>query len=59
MTAFLDFRTIRDFVAYPIRWVLSDASENFETHPAKARTPLILRWRRNEDGKLEGHWDTE
>lgn len=55
MTAMLDIHTIRNIVAFPIRLVLGMKADGFETRAP--RTPLVLRWRRGEDGKLESHWE--
>jgi hypothetical protein len=59
MTAMFDFRTIRDIVAYPIRFVLGDGASEYGTRDRSSRRPLIMRWRRGEDGKLESHWGCE
>ena len=59
MTAMFDFRTIRDIISYPVRFVLGECSGEFATHDRASRRPIILRWRRGEDGKLEGHWNRE
>lgn len=59
MTAMFDFRTIRDFVAYPIRFVFGDGSSEYATRDCTTRQPIVMRWRRGEDGKLEGHWNRE
>jgi hypothetical protein len=59
MTAMFDFRTIRDIIAYPIRFVLGEDSGEFATRDHASRRPIIMRWRRGEDGKLESHWGCE
>ena len=59
MSALFDIRNLRDFIAYPIRFVLGDEARNYETREHSSRTPLIMRWRRGEDGKLEGRWKSD
>lgn len=57
MTAMFDIRTIRNIVALPIRFVLGIGTDGFEARAP--RTPLVMRWRRGEDGKLESHWERD
>ena len=55
MAAMFDFKNLRDIVAYPFRFVLGDREDDFRMH-AETRRPIHMRWRRNDDGKLESHW---
>jgi hypothetical protein len=58
MTAMFDFRTVRDIVGYPIRLVFGDGQADYLVHTCREpRRPIILRWRRGDDGKLESHWE--
>jgi hypothetical protein len=58
MSALFDIRTLGDFIAYPIRFVLGDGARSYDTREHASRPPLILRWRRGDDGKLEGRWNS-
>lgn len=55
MAAMFDFHTLKDFVAYPIRFVFGRGDYDYEERPRRAQ--LIMRWRRGEDGKLESRWE--
>ena len=57
MTAMFDFRTIRDIITYPVRLVFGNGEETYVSLDHPPRRPLIMRWRRGEDGKLESHWE--
>jgi hypothetical protein len=59
MAAMIDFRTLRDIVAFPFRFVLGDREDEFTVHAHRERRPLRMRWRRGDDGRLEGHWECE
>jgi hypothetical protein len=60
MVAFLDTRPVRGFLGFPnaasaVREVV------FNDLPIHKRRPprLVARWRRDADGYLTCHWDTE
>jgi hypothetical protein len=53
------FRAVRAIITFPTRLVFGDGEDYFVTYDRAPRRPLIMRWRRGEDGKLEGHWDCE
>jgi hypothetical protein len=55
MAAMFDFKNLRDIVAYPFRFVLGDRESDFTMHDHETRRPIHMRWRRNDDGKLESH----
>lgn len=57
MTAMFDFRTVRDIISFPIRLVFGEGTSEFAAFEHPRRRPLILRWRRGDDGKLESHWE--
>ena len=57
MTAMLDFRTIRDFVAYPFRFIFG--ADSGEMGKSASRAHISMRWRRGEDGKLESRWQRD
>ena len=57
MAAMFDFHSLKDFVAYPIRFVFGHGDRDYEDR--SRRTQLIQRWRRGEDGKLEGRWERD
>lgn len=59
MAAMFDFRTVRDVVAFPIRLVFGSRDSELESYCESTRVPLVLRWRRGEDGKLEGRWHSQ
>jgi hypothetical protein len=54
MTALFDIQTIRNMITFPFRLVFGSSSD-FE--PARPRHALTQRWRRGDDGKLEGRWN--
>ena len=58
MAAMFDFRTLRDVVAYPIRFVFGRGEYDFDDRPRR-RAQLVMHWRRGEDGKLESRWERE
>lgn len=55
MTAFFDFHFIRGVIAVSARWVLGNGE--FGVAEASSRPVLVQRWRRDENGKLEGRWE--
>jgi hypothetical protein len=59
MSAMFDFRSLSNFIAYPARLVFGAGRDAFEQPDRSARTPLILRWRRGDDGKLDSRWERD
>jgi hypothetical protein len=59
MSALFDFRTITNIIAYPIRFAIGGGANLFESKECASRVPLVMRWRRGEDGKLESRWTRE
>jgi len=57
MSAMFDFDTIRDVIAYPIRLIFGEGETVYVERQCTRRRPLVMRWRRGEDGKLESHWE--
>lgn len=55
MTALFDIRTILKIITFPFRLVRGDGGD-FE--PRQSRNAISQRWRRGDDGKLEGRWNS-
>ena len=59
MTAHFDFRNLRDIIVYPAKLIFGEDASLLAKRDCGERTPLIMRWRRGGDGKLESRWEME
>ncbi len=59
MSAYFDFRSIRDIVVYPAKLIFGNNWAAGEMRDCSARPTLFMRWRRGKDGKLESRWERD